>query len=66
MRYRTTPNMYVWDNLHLAVPLPPQRRAARAVETGRRDRQHDRAHPGVEAEVRVEGKDEAAATAWWR
>jgi cytochrome P450/ferredoxin-NADP reductase len=48
VRYRTTPNMYVWDNLHLAFPVAPGMVAAAA-----------KRHP-QEADVRVEGKDDVA------
>jgi ferredoxin-NADP reductase len=47
VRYRTTPNMYVWDNLHLAFPVA----AGPVVATKR--------HP-QEADVRVEVKEEVA------
>ncbi len=46
VRYRTTPNMYVWDNLHLAFPV-----TAEPVVTITRE---------FEADVRVEDKAEAA------
>jgi hypothetical protein len=29
VRYRTTPNMYVWDNLHLAFPVARPRSTTR-------------------------------------
>ena len=47
-RYRTTPNMYVWDHLHLAFPVAaaPGAPRARGDRAARLD-QHDRAHPGV-------------------
>jgi cytochrome P450/ferredoxin-NADP reductase len=48
VRYRTTPNMYVWDNLHLSFPVASDPVAATA-----------KRHP-QEADVRVEGKTEAA------
>src|SRR5256714_1600832 len=48
VRYRTTPNMYVWDNLHLAFPVAPGPVAAPV-----------KRHP-QEADVRVEGKAEVA------
>ena len=36
-RYRTTPNMYVWDHLHLAFPVARPRSTTRNVETVWRD-----------------------------
>ena len=52
-RYRTTPNMYVWDHLHLSFPVAP----------GIRHRSTSRP-PHVtrefEADVRVESKQEVA------
>src|SRR2546423_254880 len=48
VRYRTTPKMYVWDNLHLAFPVAPGPVAA-----------PEKRHP-QEADVRVEGKAEVA------
>ena len=61
VRYRTTPNMYVWEHLHAGVP---GRRAARAA-AARRDRAAPHDHMTVltrelEADVRVEAKDEVA------
>jgi len=47
VRYRTTPNMYVWDNLHLAFPVTTE-----PVVAAKR-------HP-QEADVRVEDKAEVA------
>jgi cytochrome P450/ferredoxin-NADP reductase len=63
VRYRTTPNMYVWDHLHLAFPVAgePGRGPQPHVETV----QHHTTSVTVvasefEADVRVEGKEEVA------
>jgi cytochrome P450/ferredoxin-NADP reductase len=66
VRYRTTPNMYVWDNLHLAfpavaAPLAPGPGHHAHVETVRRDSVSMTVLTReFEADVRVEGKDQAA------
>jgi len=54
-RYRTTPNMYVWDHLHLSFPVAP---------AGPEQRPPAGTVPGVtrvfEADVRVESKQQVA------
>jgi ferredoxin-NADP reductase len=61
VRYRTTPNMYVWDNLHLAFPAARAPEHLAHVETGRRDSTSMTVLTReFEADVRVEGKAEAA------
>ena len=51
-RYRTTPNMYVWDHLHLSFPVAPgiRHRSTSATAVTRE----------FEADVRVESKQEVA------
>ena len=61
VRYRTTPNMYVWDHLHLAFPAVAAPEHHAHVETVRRDSTSMTVLTReFEADVRVEGKDEAA------
>jgi ferredoxin-NADP reductase len=61
VRYRTTPNMYVWDNLHLAFPVARAPEHLAHVETVRRDSTSMTVLTReFEADVRVEGKAEAA------
>ena len=60
-RYRTTPNMYVWDHLHLAFPVAAAPEHHAHVETVRRDSTSMTVLTReFEADVRVEGKDEVA------
>ena len=46
-RYKTTPNMYVWEHLHLAFPVTEARapRPPRPRRDGRPPHRHDRRHP---------------------
>src|SRR4029077_13792977 len=61
VRYRTTPNMYVWDNLHLAFPVAGAAEHRPHVETVQRDTTSMTVLTReFEADVRVESKDEAA------
>ena len=61
VRYRTTPNMYVWDNLHLSFPVAAEPEHRAHVETVRRDSTSMTVLTReFEADVRVEGKDEVA------
>ena len=61
VRYRTTPNMYVWDNLHLAFPVAARPAQRLHVETVQRDTTSMTVLTReFEADVRVEGKDEVA------
>ena len=60
-RYRTTPNMYVWDHLHLSFPVAGEHEHHPHVETV----QHHTTSVTVvarefEADVRVESKQEVA------
>ena len=60
-RYRTTPNMYVWDHLHLAFPVAGEHEHQPHVETV----QHHTTSVTVvtrefEADVRVESKQEVS------
>jgi len=60
-RYRTTPNMYVWEHLHLSFPVADEREHHPHVETV----QHHTTSVTVvtrefEADVRVENKQEVA------
>src|SRR6201990_2835508 len=60
-RYRTTPNMYVWDHLHLAFPVAAAPEHHAHVETVRRDSTSMTVLTReFEADVRVERKDEVA------
>src|ERR1700760_3698643 len=60
-RYRTTPNMYVCDHLHLAFPVAAAPEHHAHVETVRRDSTSMTVLTReFEADVRVEGKDEVA------
>ena len=61
VRYRTTPNMYVWDNLHLSFPVVAEPEHRPHVETVQRDTTSMTVLTReFEADVRVESKDEAA------
>ena len=61
VRYRTTPNMYVWDNLHLSFPVVAEPEHRPHVETVQRDSTSMTVLTReFEADVRVESKDEAA------
>ncbi len=61
VRYRTTPNMYVWENLHLAFPAVAAPEHHAHVETVRRDSTSMTVLTReFEADVRVERRDEAA------
>ena len=60
-RYRTTPNMYVWDNLHLAFPATAAAEHRPHVETVWRDSTSMTVLTReFEADVRVEAKEEVA------
>ena len=57
IRYRTTPNMYVWDNLHLSFPVAAEPEHHAHVETVRRDSTSMTVLTReFEADVRVEGE----------
>ena len=61
VRYRTTPNMYVWDHLHLAFPVAARPAQRLHVETVQRDTTSMTVLTReFEADVRVESKDEVA------
>jgi cytochrome P450/ferredoxin-NADP reductase len=60
-RYRTTPNMYVWDHLNLAFPVAATRGHHPQVETVRSTSTSVTVLASeFEADVRVEGKEEVA------
>jgi ferredoxin-NADP reductase len=61
VRYRTTPNMYVWDNLHLAFPVAARSAQRLHVETVQRDTTSMTVLTReFEADVRVEDKADVA------
>jgi cytochrome P450/ferredoxin-NADP reductase len=65
VRYQTTPNMYVWDHLHLAFPAASAPVVLAQHHPRPQTVRHHAANVTVlarefEADVRVEGKDEVA------